>query len=458
MTTTVKLKIDVPYNNWHPRPHQEKLWQYLARDGKRAMAVWHRRAGKDEVCLHHTAVSMMERVGNYWHCLPEYAQSRKAIWTAINAHTGKRRIDEVFPKQIRDSTNDNEMFIRLRNGSTWQCIGSDTYNATVGASVAGIVYSEWALANPSAWAYHRPMLEENNGWAAFITTPRGRNHAFEMFRHSAQSSEWFSQLLTVDDTHALTKAALAETLKEYTALYGADVGRAQYLQEYYCDWQASILGAYFALEMADVRNEGRIVEVEAIPGQFVHRAWDLGVKDDTSIWWFQIVGAQLFILDHYAASGVGVEHYATVIEERERKYGWMHGTDYVPHDAKIKEWGTGKTRVETMSALGLKPQLVPFATFQDGINAARRTLPLCVFHPRTEETGISALEQYRREWDDEKKAFRQSDVHDWTAHPAAAFRYLSLAWRQAERRQVVEEPEPGWHIPMPADERKGIRL
>lgn len=458
MTTTVKLKIDVPYNNWHPRPHQEKLWQYLARDGKRAMAVWHRRAGKDEVCLHHTAVSMMERVGNYWHCLPEYAQSRKAIWTAINAHTGKRRIDEVFPKQIRDSTNDNEMFIRLRNGSTWQCIGSDTYNATVGASVAGIVYSEWALANPSAWAYHRPMLEENNGWAAFITTPRGRNHAFEMFRHSAQSSEWFSQLLTVDDTHALTKAALAETLKEYTALYGADVGRAQYLQEYYCDWQASILGAYFALEMADVRNEGRIVEVEAIPGQFVHRAWDLGVKDDTSIWWFQIVGAQLFILDHYAASGVGVEHYATVIEERERKYGWMHGTDYVPHDAKIKEWGTGKTRVETMSALGLKPQLVPFATFQDGINAARRTLPLCVFHPRTEETGISALEQYRREWDDEKKAFRQSDVHDWTAHPAAAFRYLSLAWRQAERRQVAEEPEPGWHIPMPADERKGIRL
>lgn len=458
MTTTVKLKIDVPYNNWHPRPHQEKLWQYLARDGKRAMAVWHRRAGKDEVCLHHTAVSMMERVGNYWHCLPEYAQSRKAIWTAINAHTGKRRIDEVFPKQIRDSTNDNEMFIRLRNGSTWQCIGSDTYNATVGASVAGIVYSEWALANPSAWAYHRPMLEENNGWAAFITTPRGRNHAFEMFRHSAQSSEWFSQLLTVDDTHALTKAALAETLKEYTALYGADVGRAQYLQEYYCDWQASILGAYFALEMADVRNEGRIVEVEAIPGQFVHRAWDLGVKDDTSIWWFQIVGAQLFILDHYAASGVGVEHYATVIEERERKYGWMHGTDYVPHDAKIKEWGTGKTRVETMSALGLKPQLVPFATFQDGINAARRTLPLCVFHPRTEETGISALEQYRREWDDEKKAFRQSDVHDWTAHPAAAFRYLSLAWRQVERRQVVDVQEPGWHIPLPAEERKGIRL
>ena len=144
------------------------------------MAVWHRRAGKDEVCLHHTAIAASERVGNYWHCLPEYKQGRKAIWTSINAHTGKRRIDEAFPPEIRESTNDQEMFIRLLNGSTFQLIGSDRYDATVGAGVAGITYSEWALANPSAWGYHRPMLQENKGWACFITTPRGqRPHAPE---------------------------------------------------------------------------------------------------------------------------------------------------------------------------------------------------------------------------------------------------------------------------------------
>ncbi len=233
------IRVSLPNNGWTQRPHQNALWQHLRNGGKRALAVWHRRAGKDDVCLHHTAIAAFERIGNYWHCLPEYNQARKAIWTAINPHTGKRRIDEAFPPELRANTNDTEMFIRFRNGSTWQCIGSDTYNTTVGASVAGIVYSEWALANPSAWAYHRPMVEENSGWAAFITTPRGRNHAFALFQHAAQSPDWFCELLTATDTAALTEEALATALAEYKALYGADVGAAQWRQEYFCDFQAA---------------------------------------------------------------------------------------------------------------------------------------------------------------------------------------------------------------------------
>lgn len=452
--------IALPYGKWRPRPHQLRLWKYLQRGGKRAIAVWHRRAGKDEVCLHRSAVAAFERPGNYWHCLPEFEQGRKAIWTAINAHTGKRRIDEAFPQQLRANTNDNEMFIRFVNGSTWQVIGSDRYNATVGAGVAGIVYSEWALANPSAWAYHRPMVEENDGWAAFITTPRGKNHAHAMYEHARHSPDWFAELQTVDDTGTLSEKTLATALAEYCALYGRDVGTAQFQQEYYCDWVAAILGAYFALEMREVREEGRIMEIEAIAGEPVHRAWDLGMRDDTSVWWFQVVGAQLYILDHYAVSGGGLPHFQEQIEQRRRDYGWVDGNDYVPHDANIKEWTSGRTRIETMQQLGLNPMRVPWATFQDGINAARRTIPLCVFHPRTEETGVAALEQYRREWDDEKKAFRATDYHDWTAHPAAAFRYLSLAWSPAPRREAkVPAPAPGaFIIPPPPEDRKGIRL
>jgi phage terminase large subunit len=456
------IRVSLPNNGWTPRPHQMPLWTHLRAGGKRSMAVWHRRAGKDDVCLHHTSLAAnVDRVGNYWHCTPEYTQSRKAIWTAINPHTGKRRIDEAFPIELRANTLDNEMFIRFKNGSTWQCIGSDTYNTTVGASVAGIVYSEWALANPSAWAYHRPMLEENNGWAAFISTPRGRNHAHAMHQHAKQSPEWFSELLTVDDTGAMSEAALAETLAEYTALYGADVGAAQYRQEYFCDFHAAILGAYFAMEMAQVRAEGRVLEVEAIADLPVHRAWDLGVTEDTSVWWFQLQGPQVVVLDHYATSGAGVEHYAEVIEKRGKQYGWKDGTDYVPHDAKVKEWGSGKTRVETMQKFGLRPELVPFATFQDGINAARRTLPLCVFHPRCETGGLDALEQYRREWDDDKKAFKATDVHDWCAHPAAAFRYLSLAWRLIPRQPIETKIRPDtWVIPPPPEmvDNRGMRL
>jgi hypothetical protein len=448
------LEIALPHNGWEPRLHQMPLWRYLHEGGKRAMAVWHRRAGKDEICLHHAAVSAATRVGNYWHCLPEYLQGRKAIWTAINPHTGKRRIDEAFPLELRENTNDNEMFLRFKNGSTFQVIGSDNYDKTVGASVAGCTYSEWALANPSAWAYHRPMIEENNGWAIFITTPRGHNHAKSMFDHACRSPEWFCQLLNARQTGMLSEEALVDALNEYQALYGVDHGRAHFEQEYMCSFNAAILGAFYSLEMAQVRAEGRIAEIEALPDTYVHRAWDLGVSDDTSIWWFQAVGSQLFVLDFYSASGVGLEHYAEVIDQRERQHGWKHGHDYVPHDAKVKEWGTGRTRVETMRGFGLKPLLVPLASIGDGINAARRSLPLSVFHPRC-EAGISALEQYRREWDDEKKAFRASHVHDWTSHPADAFRYLAMSWKQAPRRVFAERPMPGVRIPPPAEPQRG---
>jgi hypothetical protein len=453
------IDITLPNNGWTPRHHQMPLWRYLRGGGKRAMAVWHRRAGKDDVCLHHTAISAIERQGNYWHMLPEYAQARKAIWDAVNPHTGKRRIDEAFPAEMRASTRDTDMHIRLVNGSTWSCIGSDEYDRTVGSSAAGVVFSEYALSNPSAWGYLRPMLEENGGWATFITTPRGRNHAHAMYAYAAQTPGWFAERLTVEDTNALTRAQLDETLREYQALYGADFGKAQFAQEYYCDWQASILGAFLALECAQVRDEGRILPIEPLPDQLVHRAWDLGVTDDTSIWWFCSVGAQLFVLDHYSSSGVGLEHYVNEIEKREREHGWKRGIDYVPHDAKVKEWGSGRTRVETMQLLGLRPQLVPMASIEDGRNAARRTLALSVFHPRTEELGFNALEQNRREWDDEKKAFKATQVHDWTSHPADAFRYLALSWKLAPLREVKVEKPTGIMIPPPRESnRKGIRL
>lgn len=447
----MKTSVSIPPIGWAPRAHQQQLWDYLENGGKRALAIWHRRAGKDEVCLNFTAVAAMERVGNYWHCLPEYAQCRKAIWTAVNPHTGKRRIDEAFPHELRSNTNDNEMFIRFVNGSTWQCIGSDSYSTAVGASTVGIIFSEYALANPAAWAYFRPMVEENDGWAAFITTPRGRNHAFAMFQYAAQQPGWFCELLSAKDTGALSDAALAEALGEMTALYGEDMGKAMFEQELMCSFNAAILGAFYALEMQAVRAEGRITEIEPVAGQPVHRAWDLGIGDDTSIWWFQVVGAQIFILDHYSASGVGLDHFVEVIEKRHKERGWTHGNDHVPHDAKVKELGTGRTRVETMQALGLHPVLVPLASIDDGINAARRALPLCVFHPRTEETGVAALEQYRREWDDDKKAFKANAIHDWTSHPADAFRYLAMSWKPAPPRQIKLPPKSGFYIPPPED-------
>lgn len=436
--------IELP-NGWSPRGYQRPLWDYLEKGGKRAIAAWHRRAGKDDVLLHRNAVAAFERPASYWHCLPEYAQARKALWAAVNPHTGKRRVDEAFPHALRDSTNEQEMFIRFKNGATWQLVGSDRYNSLVGAGVAGVTFSEFALANPSSWGYIRPMLEENNGWAAFISTPRGRNHFKSLLDMAKGNSHWFAESLSIYDTGALSEEQIAESLSEYIALYGEDIGRAQFEQEYEVSFNAAILGAFYAREMVNVRREGRIAEIEPLKDQPVHRAWDIGVKDDTSIWWFQVVGTQVFILDCYSQSGVGVDHFAEIIEQRRKEHGWTDGVDFVPHDAKVKEWGTGRTRVETMQSLGLHPQVVPLAGKLDGINAARKTLARSVFHPRTEEQGISALEQYRREWDDDKKAFKASEVHDWSSHLADAFRYLSMAWRTAPEPRP-EKPRPVYQM------------
>lgn len=455
------MKIEIPYGGWLPRGHQGALWNYLRAGGKRAMAIWHRRAGKDEVCLHHTAVSVLERPASYWHCLPEFEQGRRAIWSSVNAHTGRRRIDEVFPQEMRANTDDHGMFIRFRNGSTWQVIGSDRYNATMGAGPAGVVYSEFALANPSAWAYHRPMLEENNGWAIFITTPRGRNHAFEMSKFAQRNAAWFYELLTVRDTNALSTEALDDALAEYRALYGADVGEMQFRQEYFCDWSAGLLGAYYATEMMAVRNEGRIVDdLEAIDAP-VNTAWDIGTGAETCIWFWQQVGSQIFVLDVLSSSGVGVEWYRDEVKRRCAQHGWIHGTDYVPHDAKVKEFGTGKTRVETMQSLQLKPMLVPLATVEDGVNAVRRTLPLCVFHSRCEDVGIAALEQHKRDWDDEKKCFIAKPKKDWTSDRADAFRYLALAWRRQPQPKPEKKPTQfaGMVLPpAPSTSRKYARM
>lgn len=453
-------QISLP-NGWKPRPYQMPMWSYLENGGKRAIGAWHRRAGKDDVLLNWTAVAAFERPASYWHCLPEYSQARKAIWTAVDPITGVRRIDMAFPQELRANTNDQEMFIRFKNGSTWQCVGSDRYNSLVGAGVAGVTFSEFALANPSSWAYIRPMVEANNGFAAFISTPRGRNHFKDLIDMAAKNKTWFAERLDVNMTGALTQDQIDESLLEYIALYGEDIGRAQFEQEYLVSFNAAILGAFYAREMSAVRAEERITpEIEPIPGKPIHRAWDIGVKDDTSIWWFQVVGTQVFILDCYTQSGVGVDHYAEVIHKIDDERGWISGIDFVPHDAKIKEWGTGRTRVETMRELGLNPQLVPMASKMDGINAVRVTLPRCVFHTRCEAEGIAALEQYRREWDDDKKSFKASEVHDWSSHLSDAFRYLAMSWRSIKEVVVFKEPPPppGKFKPPPLPQRRMTRI
>ena len=419
-------KIRLPHNGWCPRPHQFGLWNYLERGGTRACEIWHRRSGKDEVCLHWTAIAAHDRRATYWHMLPEYAQGRKAIWTAVNPHTGKRRIDEAFPLELRANTNEQEMFIRFRNGSTWQVVGSDRFDATVGSPPAGIVFSEWAVANPAAWAYLAPIVAENGGWALFITSSRGRNHAKSMLDMARASPNWHAQVLTVDET-GFPKHLVEAQRKEYHAIFGEEAGDALIEQEYYCSFDAAILGSYWGKVLAQAEKDGRIGKVEIDRAFPVHKAWDIGMDDPMAIWCFQVGHGFINVVDYYEASGFGFDHYADWLKERDYR-----GIDWVPHDAKQREPGapSGRSRIQSMIAEGLKPKLVPDHKPMDRINAGRKTIPLAKFDVERCAKGLEALREYKAEWDPDTRTFRKTAKHDWASHGSDAFGHMSVAWRE----------------------------
>src|SRR5262245_40451216 len=154
------------------------------------------------------------------------------------------------------------MFIQLSNGSTWQVIGSDNYHSLVGTPPAGIVFSEWARANPGAWAYLAPILVENGGWAVFITTPIGRNHAKDLLDMARSDPAWFWEVQTVDDSGSISREIVEQQRKEYHAIFGVDAGDALIEQEYWCSFEAAVLGAYWGREMAAAEREGRICTVD----------------------------------------------------------------------------------------------------------------------------------------------------------------------------------------------------
>jgi len=431
--------IRLPHNGWKPRYYQRNLWEYLEGQGKRAIAIWHRRAGKDEVCLHWSAIAAHMRVGVYWHMLPEANQARKAVWDAVNPHTGQRRINECFPRELRESTRETDMAIRFKNGSLWQLVGSDNYNSLVGSPPVGVVFSEFALADPSAWGYLRPILAENGGWALFITTPRGRNHASTFYEGARQDGTWFAERLPATDTNVFSLDQLEVEHRELIREYGQDDGEARYRQEYLCSFDAGVMGSYYGTLMEAVEKEGRICKVPHEPTLPVHTAWDLGIGDATAIWCIQLVGREIHVIDYIENSGVGLDWYSRELDKRP----WKWGEHILPHDAAARELGTGRSREEVLRSLGFHRTLVvPQQRIEDGINAVRMILPRCWFDAEKTPRGVSALQNYRRAWNEALRTYSDRPLHDWTSHACDGLRTFAMAnIRNAGTPKPIKYPD-----------------
>lgn len=389
--------------------------------------------------LHHNACAAFEQRGNYWYMLPEYAQCRKAVWDAVNPHSGRKRIDEAFPKKIRLKTLEQEMKIVFLNGSTFQLMGSDNYNALVGSTPVGVTFSEYALSNPSSWGFIRPIVLENNGWAIFNSTPRGKNHFHKMMQMAEKSDKWFSQTLTVADTNIFSNEDLLEELRELQDEHGETYGKAIWLQEYYCSFEAAIPGSIWGEAIANVTQREGVREVEHLEGFPVHTAWDLGRDDDTAVWFYQVIGNELHIIDYYADNFREIPFYAQMLRDKTEKYGYQYGVHWVPHDAVPTRLGMGG---KSMMQQFIDEKVGQFAVVPNmgkdkGIQAARATFKLCYFDREKTFAGLEHLKSYHRKYDEKTKTFSEQPEHDQSSHAADAWRYLSLSWKLS-KQQVPE--------------------
>ena len=402
----------------------------------------------------------MTRVANYWHMLPEATQARKAIWDAVNPHTGRKRIDEAFPEELRKTTRNDSMTIIFLNGSTWQVVGSDNFNSLVGSAPAGIVYSEWALSNPSARAYLRPILAENGGWQLFITTPRGRNHARQTYQAAIKTPGSFAQLLTANDTGVFTPEQLEIERVAYIAEFGEDMGQAMFDQEYMCSFDAAILGAVLGRWMTRARLDGRISSVSTFDpaGAPIYISSDLGFRDTASWWFWQPRLDGFGLVGYLGESGKDADDWCEKLAEYIQSRGMRLGKIWLPHDARNKTFATKHSPMEVfLKRFGVDSvRVVPQTKIADRINAARRIIERCHFDEDNCSAGVSGLESWHFEYDQETRTMSKEPYHDWASHPGDAFSY-GAQMMELEKPVVIAKAQPRFFEQMTYNEIFEVR-
>lgn len=444
------MKIQLPYK-FTPRFYQQRYFDYYDHGGRNGFWVWHRRAGKDLTALHQINKQAHKRKGMYWHCLPTYSQGRKAIWNNFNNSTGERLLRSVFPKEIVKHPDDfrpqAEMLIELKCGSLIQIVGSDSIDNIVGTGPLHVTFSEYALCKPNSYDLVRPMLRQNGGSVSFITTPRGRNHAWKQFQINKKTGGFVADVQTVLDTdlrypsdRGQADLLTPEEMMEEEKLAGMQPELIR--QEYLCDFEAALIGSVYGDLLEEMENQGRITNF-AHDGSQVFVSLDLGMNDMTSIWFWEVHDGGVDILDHYSNHGKPLSHYFDVIHERRAKHSFTFKRIWLPHDARQEHLGTVNTiEAQFSSEFGSNLiEICPKLAILDGIQAARWLLQQNTrIHQRCNElNGIDALKQYHYEFDEKRKVYTNRPEHDWSSHDADGIRYLAIV---AKVSGILAKPRP----------------
>lgn len=388
------------------------------REQRWAVIVAHRRCGKTVACINdliRKAFVENKPDGRYAYVAPYYAQAKTIAWDYLTKFAG--------PVMVR--ANQSELWVELENGARIRLFGADNPDSMRGLYLDGVVLDEFADMKASIFgSVIRPLLADREGWATFIGTPKGHNSFWDLYSGATKDPSWYVKVLRASQTGLLSADELADAAKM--------MDENQYLQEFECDFESAIVGAFYGKEMRQLTDEGRITRVMHDPDHKVFSSWDLGRTDSTAIWFWQVIRGEIRMLDYHSSNGQDVQYYAQLILDKADDNGWEYDTHWLPHDARTKTLASNKSVIEQLSdRIPLKFfKIVPSLSVQDGIQATRQALKRMWFDHRCED-GIECLRQYQREWDDDKRCFRDKPRHDWTSHGADAMRMASIAWSEA---------------------------
>ena len=390
------------------KPREQQLAIHELMDSKRfGVVVAHRRMGKTVSAINHLikeALLNQKEAPRYAYIAPTYGQAKRVAWDYL----------VKYAEPLGGTSNISELRVDFW-GRRIQLFGSDNPETLRGQYFDGVILDEIGDQNPKIWTdVCRPSLVDRQGWCLFIGTPKGHNHFKELRDRAEKEDGWGLLEFKASETGVVNDTELKAAKNE--------MGEDKYRQEFECSFDAAVEGSYYGQMLNELEEKKHMQEIPREELSRTFTAWDLGMGDSTSIWVAQLVGTEVRLLDYYENHGVGLDHYVKWIKDND----YLKAEHILPHDVRVRELGTGKSRMEMLEESGLEVKIAPRMGLDDGIQAVRRLLPRCWFNVPKVQIGLNCLRNYRRDYDEKRKIFYERPLHDWSSHGSDSFRYLAL--------------------------------
>ena len=391
----------------------------LTTDKRWAIVVAHRRCGKTVACVQKLIKSSLEcklRDPRLAYIAPLYKQAKDVSWEYLKRLTAP----------LGAVPHESELRVDLPNGARVRLYGADNPDSLRGIYLDGCVLDEYADMRPSLWSeIIRPALSDRKGWATFIGTPKGHNEFHRLWQHAQSDPSWYHLMLKASETGLIELIELEDARLTMTA--------DSYEQEYECSFEAAIVGAYYAAEIAKARKEGRICRVSRDPLMPIKAFWDIGISDATSIWIAQFIGREIRVIDHYTAVGQPLGAHLE----------WLRSHDYgnaeciLPHDGANLNVVTGIKFEEHVKSAGFRAKTIPNqgkSAALRRIEATRRLFPSIWIDAERCKAGLESLVAYHEKRDDLRNVGLGPE-HDWSSHDADAFGLMCIAYEPPREKR-----------------------